>query len=546
MIDRVSSKFKYDFQTFRGDLFGGITVAIVGLPLALAYGVASGMGAIAGIYGAIAVGFFSAVFGGARSLISSPTGPMTVAMAVIVTSHAGSLAEAFTIAVMAGLVQVILGVSKIGRFVSYTPYSVISGFMSGIGVIIILLHTLPFLGVTRASGPPSAVVAALPEAIANINYSAFAIASVTLLVGVLWPKRFRKYLPPTLAALIAGALLSVTWLRNVPTIGEVPLGLPKLMPPDLSFKVLLRGIEPALIIGFLGAIDSLLSALIADSMTRSRHNANRVLVGQGIGNMVAGFFGGLPGAGSTSRTVVNIRAGGITPVSGVFYAVILLAIVLGLGRFVEAIPYAVLAGILMKVGWDIIDWRFITRMHRVQREHLVVMVVTLGLTVFLDLVTAVAIGLIAAGLTSARVLERLELDSVVSVPLLDQSFFSSDSNASEGRDFSARVGLVALRGRFSVASSNKLISTISKDIGEHEVVIIDFSKTVYLDDSAALVVEHMIDAALDQKTECIVMGLTGLPAATLSGLNVLKRLAPSRIVGTLDEAREVADTILHQ
>ena len=535
---------KYDFETFRGDVFGGITVAIVGLPLALAYGVVSGLGAVAGMYGAIAVGFFTAIFGGGRSLISGPTGPMSVAMAVIVTGHAGSLAEAFIIAIMAGLVQVLIGVTKIGRFVVYTPYSVISGFMSGIGIIIILLQTLPFLGISGASGPPASVVLAWPEALRNIDFNAFSIAAATLLVGIFWPKRFRNYLPPTLAALIIGTLLSFLWLRGVPVIGEVPTGLPQLRFPDFSLSILARGIEPALIIGFLGAIDSLLSALIGDAMTRTRHEPNRVLIGQGLGNIFAGFIGGLPGAGSTTRTVVNIRAGGSTRVSGALYAVIMLGIVLGLGRFVEAIPHAVLAGILIRVGWGIIDWRFITRIHRVQREHLVVMVVTLGLTVFLDLVTAVAIGLIAAGMTSARVLERLELDSVVSVPLLDQSFFSGKKEAPEVEDFSARVGLVALRGRFSVASSTKLIATISKDIGEHEVVIFDFTDTVYMDDSAALVVERLIDAAIDQKTECIVMGLSGLPAVTLGALNVLKRVPADRIVNKLSKAREIAQKIL--
>ena len=304
--------------------------------------------------------------------------------------------------------------------------------MSGIGVIIILLQTLPFLGGAGASGSPASIVLAWPEAIRNIDYSAFSIASVTLLVGVFWPKRFRKYLPPTLAALIAGSLLSLLWLRGVPVIGEVPTGLPQPRAPDFSLDLLARGLEPALIIGFLGAIDSLLTALIADSMTRTRHNPNRVLIGQGLGNMLAGLIGGLPGAGSTSRTVVNIRAGGVTRLSGVIYAAILLGIVLGFGGMVEAIPHAVLAGILMKVGWDIIDWRFITRIHRVQREHLVVMLITLGLAVFLDLVTAVAIGLIAAGMTSARVLERLELDSVISVPILDRSFFSGKPDATDG------------------------------------------------------------------------------------------------------------------
>ena len=534
----------YNLQTLRGDLFGGITAAVVGLPVALAFGVASGLGALAGIYGAIAVGFFAAVFGGTRSQISGPTGPMAVAMAVIVTTHADTLAEAFTIVIMAGLIQILLGVMRIGRFVAFTPYSVISGFMSGIGIIIMLLQTLPFLGATGATGGPVGVVRALPNAMNNVNFSALAIAAVTLVVGVLWPQQLRRYFPPTLAALVAGTLLGVLWLTNTPVIGEVPTGLPQIELPVLSLSLLVRAIEPALILALLGSIDSLLTSLIADAMTRTRHNPNRELVGQGIGNVIAGFIGGLPGAGATLGTVVNIRAGGQTQVSGALRAAILLALVLGLGKYVEAIPHAVLAGILMKVGWDIIDWRFIMRIHRVQREHLLVMLITLALTVFVDLVTAVAIGLIAAGMAGARQFERLELDRVISLPLLDQSFLASETSDEEADAFSARVGLVALRGSFSVASSNKLINTISVDIRDHEVVILDFSDTVYVDDSAALVVEQMIDSAIAEDTECIIMGLTGPPAETLRALNVLHRVPAAQFVKSLDEAKEIAQRLL--
>ena len=538
------SKLDYDLKALRGDLFGGVTAAVVGLPIALAFGVASGLGAVAGLYGAIAVGFFAAVFGGTRSQISGPTGPMAVAVAVIVTTHADNLAAAFTIVIMAGVIQILLGVARIGRFVAYTPYSVISGFMSGIGIIIILLQTLPFLGASIAEGGPLGAVQSWPDAINGVNFHALAIAAVALGVGILWPEQLKKFLPASLAALIAGTLIGVLWLTNAPVIGDVPIGLPSLMLPDYSLDILASAVQPALIIALLGSIDSLLTSLVADSITRTRHNPNRELVGQGIGNTIAGFIGGLPGAGATLGTVVNIRAGGRTQVSGVIRAAILLALVLGLGRYVEAIPHAVLAGILVKVGWDIIDWRFITRVHRVQREHLLVMVITMGLTVFLDLVTAVAIGLIAAMMASARQFERLELDSVISVPLLDRTFLVSKEEADKVDPYSARVGLVSLRGSFSVASANKLITTISLDIRDHEVVILDFTDTVYMDDSAALVVEQMIDVATDEDTGCIVMGLEGMPETTLKALNVLKDVPEDQFVKTLDEAREVAKRML--
>ena len=539
--------FSYSLETLRGDLFGGVTAAVVGLPVALAFGVASGLGPLAGLYGAVAVGFFAAVFGGTRSQISGPTAPMAVAMAVVVTTQAeGNLAIAFTIVVMAGLIQVLLGVLRVGRFVSYTPYSVISGFMSGIGVIVMLVHIMPFIGATVVSGGPLNTLRELPNAFQSVNMGAVIIAAVTLAVGVFWPSRLQKVLPPTLAALIVGTLIGVLWLTNTPIIGDVPTGLPSISLPDFGTDALVKALQPAVTIALLGSIDSLLTSLVADSMTRTRHNANRELVGQGIGNMAAGFIGALPGAGATLGTVVNIRAGGRTQISGVVRAAILLTLVLGLGPLVEKIPHAVLAGILVKVGWDIIDWRFITRIHRVQREHLMVMVITMGLTVFLDLITAVIIGLIAAGMASARQFERLEMDSVVSVPLLDTTFFDKDGDEEDDDQemFSARAGLVALRGSFSVASSSKLIDAISLDIQQHEVVILDFGDTVYVDDSAALVVEQLIDTAIEEDTAVIIMALKGNPAVTLTALNVLKRVPEDRFVENLEGARAVAQKLL--
>ncbi|MYA85158.1 MAG: SulP family inorganic anion transporter [Acidimicrobiaceae bacterium] len=535
----------YSLQTLRGDVFGGLTAAVVALPLALAFGVASGLGAIEGLYGAVAVGFLAAVFGGTKIVISGPTGPMAIAMAVIIANHAGNdIGHALTIVVLAGIIQILLGLVRIGRLVSYTPYSVISGFMSGIGVIIMVIQTLPFMGLPVKEGGPLETIRQWPQAVQELDWSALTVAAVTLGVVLAWPRRFREVLPSAVAALIVGTLLSVLWLSDIPVIGEVPTGLPELRMPDLSAAGLLADLQPALTIALLGAIDTLLTALIADSMTRERHDPNRELVGQGLGNTLAGLVGGVPGAGATMGTVVNIRAGARTRVAGALCAVLLLAVTLGLGRYVESIPHAVLAGILIKVGWDIVDWRFITHLHRVQREHLLVMVVTLGLTVFADLVTAVVLGLVAAGMASARQFERLELDSVMSVPLLDDAFLRDIPQGGEPDKFSARVGLVALRGTFTVASSNKLITTLGADVRDHEVVIIDFTDTVYMDDSAALVVEQLIDIAMDENTECIVVGTSELPIGSLQALDVLQRLPADRFVNNRDEARELAERLL--
>ena len=536
----------YDLDTLRGDVFGGITSMVVALPVSLGFGIASGMGAAAGLYGAIAVGFFASVFGGTRSQISGPTAPTTVAMAVVLASHASSLAEALSVVVLAGLLQVLLGVSKIGRFVAYTPHVVVSGFMSGIGVIIMLMQVLPLLGASGATGGPMGAARAIPAALGNIGTGAFAIGAVTLAVGFLWPRRYSRLAPGPLVALAAGTALGVLWFREAPTIGAIPVGLPalQLALPPVGF--LLDSLQPAIILALLGSVDSLLTSLVADSLTGNRHNPNRELIGQGIGNVTAGLIGVLPGAGTTVSTVTNIRSGGSTPVSGALYAVLLFAVVLGLARFVEPIPLAALAGVLIRVAWDIVDWRMLARVHRLRREHLVVMLATLFLTVFVDLITAVAIGLIAGGMAHARRLERLELDAVISVPLLDATFFAGEEAREHDDPHAARVGMVALRGTLSVASSHKLVSVVGLDIREHEVVIFDFSGTTYVDDSAAMVIGQLLDVAAGSGTECIVMGLGEDVGATLHSLDILRDVPSGQTVETLDEARRVAREALER
>ena len=537
-------KLNYDFETLRGDLFGGVTAMVVALPLSLAYGVASGMGAAAGLYGAIAVGFFAAVFGGTATQISGPTAPMAIVMAVVISTYAKDLTEALTVVVMGGLLQALLGVLKLGRFVAYTPYVVVSGFMSGIGVLVMAIQVLPFLGSAPAPGGAVGMIFALPEAVRDLNPSAFGVGLVTLGVAVFWPPWLRKILPTPLVGLFAGTLIGVLWLNGAPTIGRVPTGLPGLQIGLPSLGFLAHAVEPALILALIGSVVSLLTCLVADSMTRTSHDPDRELIGQGVGNAAAGLIGGLPGAGTPVYTVPNIRSGGRTRAAGAIFAVFLLAILLGLGPYVESIPLAALAGVLIKVGWDIIDWGLLTRLHRIKREHLFVLLTTLLLTVFVDLISAVAIGLIVAGLAHAGQLENLELDSVVSVPLLDQMFLYEGEEVEGVDPFEARVGMVALRGSFTVASSKKLVRTISLDIKDHEVVIFNFTDATYIDDSAAMVIKQLIEVATEEDTESIVIGLSGDVAETLDALDVLREVPDERIVENLDLAREIAKPLV--
>jgi len=512
--------------------------------MALAYGVATGLGPVAGMYGAIAVGFLAAVFGGTPARIAYSTAAMTVAMMVVLTQHAQSPAEAFTIVMLAGVIQVALGLLRVGRFINYTPYSMIAGFTSGIGIIIIIIQTLPFLGAPAAPGGLLGIIRVWPAAVLGLNLHAVIVGAVCLAICVFWPRRLGRFLPGPLLALFVGTAMAALWLHDAPTIGRLPQGLPELYLPELAPDLLLSAIQPALTLALIGSVNSLVASLVADTLTRTRTRPNRELLGQGIANMAAGVLGALPGAGAPSGTTVNVRAGGTTPVSGVTCAAVLLALVLGLGWIAEPIPVAALSGILIKVGWDIIDWRLLTRIRHVQREYLLVMALTLVLTVFVDLITAIAIGLIVAGFARARAREQRELGRVISVPLLDREFFPSDTNADDVDEFQARVGLVDLRGEFSFASANELAWLIGSDIQEHEVTIFDFSNTVHMDDSAALIIERLIDAAAAAKTECIVLNLSGPVDETLRSLNVFRRVPAERFVHDLGAARQLAGKLL--
>ena len=534
----------YDLPKLRGDVLGGVTAAFVALPLALAYGVASGMGAAAGLYGAIALGFFAALFGGTSTQISGPTAPMAIVVAVVIATYADTLAEALAVIVLGGLLQALLGALKLGRFVAYTPYVVVSGFMSGIGVLVMAIQVLPFLGSAPVPGGAVGMIRALPEAVERIDWSAVAIGCATLAVTVFWPRRLARYVPGPLVGLVPGTLLGVLWLNDVPVVGPIPSGLPSLQLEMPSLDFLAQAVEPALILALIGSVVSLLTCLVADSLTRTSHDPDRELVGQGVGNMATGLVGGLPGGGTPVYTVPNIRAGGTTRAAGVTFSLFLLALLLGLGQYVGSIPLAALAAVLLKVGWDLVDWSLLTRLHRIRRDHLVVMLTTLVLAVFVDLIVAVAAGLVISGLARSGRLEEAEHDSVVSAPLLDQMFLY-DGEEVEGADpFSAQVGMVSLRGSLTVTSSRRLVRTISMDLKDHELVVFDFSGGAYIDDSAAMLVKQLIEVAAEEQTPAIVMGLSGDVADTIASLDVMGGVPRERIVEDIDGAREVARALL--
>lgn len=520
---------KSEHSTIVGDIFGGLTAAVVALPLALAFGVASGVGPIAGLYGAIAVGFFAAILGGTPTQVSGPTGPMTVMMAAIVSQFAHDLPKAFAIVVLGGVLQIGLGLLRVGRYVSYTPYSVVSGFMSGIGIIIILIQTLPFVGAEAVPGGPVGAISAWPAVIHDINFHALAVASISLAIMVFWPEHLKRYLPAPLAALIIGTISSILVFSRAPIIGSVPTGFPALHLPSFGFADLPSMLQPAIILALLGSIDSLLTSLVADSITRTRHDSNRELIGQGVGNMIAGLFGALPGAGATMRTVINVRAGGKTPLSGALHSVVLLALVLGLGPIAEAIPHAVLAGILMKVGWDIIDWQYLKRIRSAPREKVVVMAVTLVLTVFVDLITAVAVGLILAGFVTAHWMEQEELKGVTKLALADREHELTETERELLSRHDGEIAVIELRGRFSYASARELLQRVGTGFSGHRLAIFDFSDAAQIDTSAALSLESLFQSAQEELEGIFICGLTGPAEDALKRLQILERIPADRV-----------------
>jgi SulP family sulfate permease len=519
----------YGLERLRNDVFGGLTAAVVALPLALAFGVASGAGAIAGLYGAIAVGFFASVFGGTPAQVSGPTGPMTVVMAVVVATHATNLPEAFTIVMLGGLLQIAFGILRVGRYIAYTPYSVVSGFMTGIGVIIMIIQTLPFLGLPTSTGGVLGTLSALAALdVTTVDLGALGLAVGALIVIVLWPKRLARFVPSPLAVLVIGTLIAVVLLPGLPEIGAVPRGLPALIMPTLPLGALPDILQTAFVLALLGSIDSLLTSLVADSITRTRHDSDKELVGQGIGNFVAGLVGAIPGAGATMRTVVNVRAGGRSPVSGALHALVLLALALGLGPIVAHVPHAVLAAILMKVGWDIIDWGYLKRMRRAPREKFVIMLVTMALTVFVDLITAVAVGIILASFVNARWLAVDQLKGLRHSADPEHLHELSEAERVLLRAADGRVMVTLLSGSFSYASARELARRAPTVLSGVTVVIYDFSGAGYVDTSAALAIDEMIALSRDNGQDVILTGLQGHAERALAGLGVLDRVPGDR------------------
>ncbi|MGB3138853.1 MAG: SulP family inorganic anion transporter [Nodosilinea sp.] len=540
---------RFQIQNLRGDLFGGLTAAIVALPLALAFGVASGAGAIAGLYGAIFTGFFAALFGGTPSQVSGPTGPMTVVMATVFTKlvadNPDGMAMAFTAVMLSGVFQILFGVLRLGRFITLMPYTVISGFMSGIGVIIVVLQIAPLLGYPAQSGVLPAL-RALPEALANPEPTAAGLGVLTLAIVFGWRGRLARIVPSPLVALIVCTALSMLVFANsdVARIGEIPQGLPQIQWPRLTLAQLRDIVGYGLMLATLGAIDSLLTSLVADNLTRTQHDSEQELIGQGIGNLLSGLFGGLPGAGATMRTVINVQAGGRTPLSGMVHALVLLCIVLWAGGITAQIPHAVLAGILIKVGLHIIDWEFLWQICQVSLRATVVTYGVLILTVFVDLITAVVVGAFVANMLTIQRLTSLQIDKVRAVTHPDDD--AKVVLTAAERDLLAQAQGRALLIQMSGPMSYGAARTISFHMGrDYDALILDMSAVPLLGVTASLTIGNEVKAASRQRRgEIFIVGATGQVEERLRRFRVQNTLPAGNFLPTCHQALEQALSIL--
>jgi SulP family sulfate permease len=508
---------------WRGDLFGGLTAAIVALPLALAFGVASGAGPIAGMYGAVCVGFFAALFGGTPSQISGPTGPMTIVAASVFTQFAGQPAVAFTVVIMAGAFQILFAYARLGRFINLMPYPVISGFMTGVGCILIIMQLEPLLGYPGQQSVVNAL-SVLPTDLFRPVGSALLTGLLALGLVLYLPKKLTRVIPAPLLALLVCTLIALL-LPEQRVIGEIPSALPHWQVPTLEFSLINQMLLSAAVLAALGSIDSLLTSLVADNMTRNFHNSDKELMGQGLGNMVAGLAGGIPGAGATIRTLSNIHAGGRTALSGMIHAVVLLAVILGLGPLLSQVPYAVLAGILVKVGIDVIDWRFIRRLHRAPRIDFILMLAVLAMTVFVDVITAVGVGVVLASLAMVKEMAEVQMESMQSLNDPSHERLFDNETAELFREHRDDLLFLHLSGLISFAAANEMTRRFNK-VGEYRVLIIDLLDVPRMDGSAALALEEIIHRAIEEDRHVIITGMTFRVA------RLLER------IGALDEIRE--------
>ena len=535
----IPRRIDYGLNDLRGDVLGGLTAAGVALPAAMGFGVLSGLGPVAGLYGAVAVGIFASIFGGTKGFVYGPNTAVTVTMGVVVAEYADNLAEAATIGILAGLIQIVFGLLGLGRYASYVPTSLTAGFFTAFGALIIGKQIIPALGGISPKGDIINSIVAWPDAVRTVNFEALALTLICVAVGISWRGKLLRFSPSLFVALVVGIVAGWFVFQDAPTVGDIPSGFPGLQLSAISMGFFLHALQPAFIMALLASLSTFIIALRMDAITGTQHKPNREMFGQGMGNIAAGLIGGMPGsfgAGSLS----NALSGGRSPVAGLTVAGVILAVILFLGPVAEHVPFSVLAAILIITGWNFIDWRFVKRIHLVSRSFAIVMVLTFVLALLVDFTTAIVIGLVVAALTGSRKLQGLEASAVVSVPLLDRAIIGEEQWDDSLDPFQARTGLVVFPDRVTVASARELSRILRLDIRGHQYSIFDMSRTIYMDDSAAAMMGDLVGVALARQSRTIVIaGMNQDVFETVRSMGVLDRVPPEDLAPNVDEAKQI-------
>ncbi|MEN8812019.1 MAG: SulP family inorganic anion transporter [Candidatus Arcticimaribacter sp.] len=602
----MKSLFRFDFRHFRGDLFGGLTAGIVALPLALAFGVSSGLGPSAGLYGAIFVSFFAALFGGTPTQISGPTAPMTavsmVFIAEMLANFDGDVARALptilAVFLLAGLIQIILGFIGLGKYIRYIPYPVVSGFMTAIGVIILVTQIAPSVGYyakedssyvqqfkpqaeevilenllkeevdegilvledftttidraekiteehimteakTLAGKEASGVVGTFkvfPRIFNNILYIELILALLTIFI-IYGFKRITKKIPSTLVALFVVSVGAYVLGVDYRPIAAIPSGLP--IPQwglfaSFGIDTITQYIFTAITLALLGAIDSLLTSVVADNMTKTVHEPNKELVGQGIGNSFGALFGGIPGAGATIRTVVNINSGGKTRLSGMIAGLLLLFILLAIGPIASQIPAAVLAGILITVGIGVMDYKGLRAIPFMPRTEVIILIVVLVLSSIWNLVYAVGIGLVIASLMFMKKIGDLTAASF-NVKSLQKEASWKDEKSFPKR-LKEEVFIKHLEGPLFFGSTAKFTETVKQIPTTASTLVIRLDKVPYIDQSGLYALESIIIDLVQKDKAVLLVGMDQQPRYMMERIDIIPDLIPEeQIFDTFEE-----------
>lgn len=525
----IRSRF---FSNIGGDFIGGLTAAVVALPIALAFGVSSGLGAAAGLYGAIATGIIAAMFGGTPGQVTGPTGPMTVVVTAMFAAYPDHPHLIFASVFAAGLLQILFGKVKAGQILHYIPYPVISGFMSGIGTIIIILQLRPFVGLPSIGDVLSAVQAGL-ELFQKPSLQAVIVGVVTLIVIYLLPRIWRNA-PAVLLALLAGTAVQQFMHFDTPTIGNIPSGLPLPTIPMFHFSDLHVVLSNAFSLAVLGSIDSLLTSIVMDKKMKTQHDSDQELIGQGMGNMAAALIGGLPGAGATMRSLVNVKSGGKTQLSGVIHGFLLLFVLLGMGKYAAQIPLSCLAAILISVGISILDYRGLRSIRKAPREDVIVMLVVYALTVFVDLIIAVGVGVVLACTLFTKKLSDAKLAQIGGIDTLEHLHEVSHHLPQSLRE---QIIIYTFNGPLFFGEVKNFTDSIEK-LSKAKYVILRFSNVPMIDQTGAYALEEAVEHWEQEGIKILFSGMNPGIRQTLEDVGVIHKIEMQNCFTHSEEAIE--------